>query len=202
MIQDQRLYDRVLKEIQDWVPSQAYDHESKFQKELQDVLDARLNDSGGGQMGQNKEIPVHRERGRSNADLAVDDVVGVEMKRNLTNSQAKKLRGQIEAYLDSYNFVIIVACGIQDTSNWREMKNKYEGRVTVDSGYIKFIWKKKENYATNTKTSQQEEPESPKDAGSNSSTIPENPALGDPNINEPDIIDPDINEPDINDPFK
>jgi hypothetical protein len=192
MIQDQQLYRRVLTEIQDWVPTQAYDHESKFQNELKNVLDDRLNDGRGGPMGQNRDIPVHTERGTSYADIAVDDVVGVEMKRDLSNSQAKKLRGQIEAYLDSYNYVIIVACGIQDTSEWREMKNKYQGTVGVNSGYIKFVWKKKENYGTNTSRNQGQKRKSSGDTGSGSSVLPENPALG---------VDVDIDEPDFNDPF-
>ena len=104
-----RLYSDVIREIQNWVPSQDYDHESKFQNELKDVLDERLNDAGADSLERNREIPVYRERGRLMADLAVHELVGVEMKRDLTNSQAKKLRGQIEAYLDNYKFVIIVA---------------------------------------------------------------------------------------------
>jgi hypothetical protein len=187
-----RLYGDVITEIQNWVPSQDYDHESKFQNELKDVLDERLNDAGADSLERNREIPAYRERGRLMADLAVDDLVGVEMKRELTNSQAKKLRGQVEAYLDNYNYVILVACGIQDTSNWREMKNRYQDKELAGGGKVKFIWKKKENYKADTDRGQQQEQKSPDDGGSSSSVIPENPILG---------IEEDLPNPDDYNPF-
>ena len=146
MFQGQQLFDDVIQEVNNWIPSEEYGHESKFQNELKDFLDEKLNSGGGGLMGQQKDIPIHRERGRSKADIAVDDTVGVEMKRDLSNGQIKKLRGQIEDYLDNYNYVIVCACGIKDKSGWRELKNKYQGKRGFDSGQVEFIWKKKENY--------------------------------------------------------
>lgn len=199
MHQAAELYKKVIREIQNWVPSQDYDHESKFQNELLDVLDERLNGGGGGVLGQSREIPVYRERGRSNADLSVDDIVGVEMKRDLSNGQAKKLRGQIETYLDNYNFVIIVACGIRDTSSWRELKNRYERQGGTRNGYVKFIWKKRENYGVEDNKSQQREQNSPDHSGPKSSVNSENPALN------PDAFyqDPDefFQDPDDHNPF-
>jgi len=146
MFHNEQLFEDVIREIDAWIPSEEYDHERKFQRELNDFLDKNLNSGGGGLMGNQRDIPVHRERGTSRADIAVDDVVGVEMKRDLTNSQTKKLRGQIEDYLDNYNYVIVCACGIKDTSGWRELKNKYMGQRGLDGGQVVFIWKKKENY--------------------------------------------------------
>jgi len=199
MHQAAELYDRVIREIQNWVPSQEYDHESKFQNELLDVLDERLNDGEIGPFGQNRDIPIYRERGRSNADLSVADVVGIEMKRNLTNGQAKKLRGQIEAYLDNYNFVVIVACGIRDTSSWRELKNRYERQGGARNGHVKFIWKKRENYGSDTNRSQQREQDTPDHGGPKTSVISENPAIN------PDAFyqDPDefFQDPDDHNPF-
>jgi len=138
------------------VPREAYGHERKFQNELQDFLDEQLNETGGNDplaanIGGDGEHVVATERGKSHADVAVDDTVGVELKRDLTNSQTKKLRGQIEDYLDNYPFVIVCACGIDDMDGWRELKNKYQGQQGMgvgldDGGEVAFVHKRKENY--------------------------------------------------------
>lgn len=150
MFQGQQLFDDVIQEVNNWIPSEEYGHESKFQNELKNFLDEKMNSGGDSLMGQEKDVPIHRERGRSKADIAVDDTVGIEMKRELSNSQIKKLRGQIEDYLDNYNYVIVCACGIKDKSGWRELKNKYQGQRGFDSGQVEFIWKQKENYGKET----------------------------------------------------
>lgn len=147
MFQNQQLFEDVIQEVNQWIPSKAYDHERKFQDELQDYLDEKLNSGGGDPlMGQQKDIPVSKEHGKSKADIAVDDTVGIEMKRNLSNSQNKKLRGQIEEYLENYDFVIVLACGVKDKDGWRKLKNKYQNNGGLESKPVEFIWKKKDNY--------------------------------------------------------
>ncbi|WEL20886.1 hypothetical protein [Halorhabdus sp. BNX81] len=153
---DQQLFEDVLGIVEYWVPSKAYDHESKFQNELQEFLDVELNDSEdqgpmGIELGPSRDYVVDREHGQSRADIAVDDTVGIEMKRNLSNSKAKReLRGQIEGYLDNYPFVIVVACGLEDTSQWRNLKNKYEGNQGIvgmdQGGTVAFVHKERDNY--------------------------------------------------------
>lgn len=151
------MYQEVLDSVEYWVPSKAYGHERKFQSELQDYLDEGLN-SGSGMgmdlgMGQGEHV-VSTERGKSKGDVVVDDFIGIELKRDLSNSQTKKLRGQIESYLDNYNYVIACACGIDDMDGWRELKNKYEGGQGMGlglgldggGGEIAFVHKRKENF--------------------------------------------------------
>lgn len=141
------LFQEVLWVVEKWRPTKAYDHERHFQKELQDYLDAELNESGDSLgFGPSQERVVSRERGKSNADIVVDDRIGVELKRDLTNSQEKKLRGQVEDYLDSYKFVIVVACGVRDMDGWRRLKNKLEGERGFQGGVVKFLRKKEKNY--------------------------------------------------------
>lgn len=150
-----QLFNEVLDLVEYWVPKKAYGHERKFQSELQDFLDHQLNETGNnplaGGMGGGHEHVVATERGKSYADIAVDDTVGVELKRDLLNSQTKKLRGQIEDYLDNYPFVIVCSCGIDDMDGWRELRNKYEGHQGMglgleQGGQVAFVHKKKENY--------------------------------------------------------
>lgn len=151
---DHQLYEDVLDWVEYWVPREAYGHERKFQSELQDFLDHNINEVGRNEpmgMGGGREHVVSTESGKAYADIAVDDTVGVELKRDLSNSQTKKLRGQIEDYLDNYPFVIVCACGIDDMDGWRDLKNKYEGTQGMglgleEGGEVAFVHKKKENY--------------------------------------------------------
>lgn len=147
----QQLFNDTIRGVKAWSPSKEYDHERKFQSELQEWLDQNLNSGGDGMMGGgNQQIPVETEHGKSKADIAVDDIIGIEMKRDLSNSQTKKLRGQIESYLDNYQYVIVCACGVKDTSAWRKIQKQYEGGsmdIQIDAGAKpEFIWKKKQNY--------------------------------------------------------
>lgn len=118
-------------------------------------MDTQLNEetSGGGIAalgggGRQRDLPVSTERGKARADVVVDDLVGIELKRDLTNSQRKKLDGQIKDYLREYPYVIVCACGIQDTDGWRRLKNEYEGTAGfgMDQQEVVFIHKRKENY--------------------------------------------------------
>lgn len=151
MLGGNQKFQEVVDLVERWRPSQDYGHESKFQNELQEYLDECLNE-GGQEMalgGQQSDDVVEREQGKSRADVAVNDLVGIEMKRDLSNRQTKKLRGQIEDYLDNYDFVIVCACGMEDRDGWRKLKNKYDGaQGDMISGQkqVKFIWKKTENY--------------------------------------------------------
>lgn len=99
--------------VQRWNPSQIHDHERKYQSELQEYLDRELNESSG--MGIDFGVgaggghSVSTERGTAYGDVVVDDTVGIELKRNFSNSQKRKLRGQLEDYAESYDFVIACA---------------------------------------------------------------------------------------------
>jgi hypothetical protein len=140
--------------VQMWTPSEVYDHEREYQAELQEYLDRKLNESGGGGMGLGMggggSHAVSTERGTSYGDVVVDDTVGIELKRNFTNSQKKKLRGQIADYADSYSFVIACACGIEDTDGWRELEQKFSQRQRgpMDRTQFRFIIKRRDNFGS------------------------------------------------------
>jgi hypothetical protein len=148
---NQQLASEVSSAIQEWTPSKAYGHESKFQNELQEYLDKRLN-LGGNMIGPDQDVVVEREHGNVNGDVVVNGDIGVEMKRNLDNSQTNTLRGQIENYQQEYTHVIAVACGIDDMDGWRKLKNDYESQMGMDmnpnNAPVKFIHKSKSNYGT------------------------------------------------------
>lgn len=156
---DNQLFREVLTAVDAWVPTKEYGHESKFQNELQGFLDSELNSGGGGlglDMGCGGERVVERESGRARADIVVNQTVGIEMKRELSNSHTKKLRGQIEEYLAEYPFVIVCACGIQDMDGWRRLKNVYSGRgggLDINGGTVEFVHKDCDSYGQEPGTS-------------------------------------------------
>lgn len=133
MMGEQGTARKVREAVEDWTPSAVMDHERKYQSELQEYLDDRLN-SGSDLIGDGTDHVVSTERGTSKGDVVVDDVVGIEMKRNFSNSQKKKLRGQLEDYGDNYPYVIALACGVDDLDGWRELKNKYENQQSIGMG--------------------------------------------------------------------
>ena len=149
---NQQLARNVVSAIEEWTPSEAYDHESKFQNELQEYLDRRLNANNDMMFGTDEEIVVEREHGNANGDVVVNGEIGIEMKRDLTNSQTKKFRGQIEEYQREYTHVIALACGIDDMDGWRKLKNDYDDQMGMDmnpdKAPVKFIHKSKSNYGT------------------------------------------------------
>lgn len=140
--------------VEQWIPSEEYSHERKYQSELQDYLDEALNQQSGGLglgmgAGGGGHV-VSTERGTSYGDVVVDDEVGIELKRNFSNSQKKKLRGQLEDYADNYDYVIACACGIEDMDGWRELENKFNNRNRgmMDMTNFAFIIKRRENMGT------------------------------------------------------
>jgi hypothetical protein len=150
---DRQTVDLDIELVDEWIPQKAYGHERKFQSELQEYLDQQLNENQnqGGMPalgGEPRDLPVSTERGKSVADVVVDDRVGIELKRDLSNSQTKKLRGQINEYLQEYPFVIACACGIEDSDGWRRLKNDLEGQsgFGMNQQEVVFIHKLKENF--------------------------------------------------------
>lgn len=143
-----QLFSEVVDHVERWRPAKAYGHERKFQSELQEYLDEELNSQQSGLgMGGGDDHVVATEHGRDRADVAVDDTIAIELKRNLTNSQVKKLRGQIETFREQYEYVIVCSCGIDNMDGWRELKNRYEGGGGVlGQSTISFVHKRRENY--------------------------------------------------------
>jgi hypothetical protein len=139
--------------VQRWTPTEVYDHENKYQSELQDYLDEQLNNGGGGMglgmgMGGGQSHTVSTERGTSYGDVVVNDNVGIELKRNFSNSQKRKLRGQLEDYADNYDWVIACTCGVEDTDGWREVKNKFspQNRGPMDMTEFRFTIKERDTF--------------------------------------------------------
>ena len=144
--------DEVVRYVEDWIPKRSYRSEKKFQNDLQDHLDTSLNESSGMSMGMGEnaggQFPIKKEHGRVNADVAVGDEVGIELKRDFTNSKKHRLSGQITDYQKEFPCVVVVACGISDKDGWRELQNEYGGMggFGMDQTRVTFIHKRKEHF--------------------------------------------------------
>lgn len=147
--------EEVVTHIEAWVPND-HDDEYGFQNELQEYLDTQLNESSDPDLhvglggGTGEQYPVRREYGKSQADVAVGDEVGIEMKHNLPNGRINELRGQIEKYKKEFPCVVAVACGLADVDSWRELQNEYGGVSTVgmqmNESQVHFVHKQKDHF--------------------------------------------------------
>lgn len=141
----------VVQYVEEWIPERKYRKEVKFQNDLQEYLDERLNESSGMGMGiatGNEHLPVKREHGNVNADVAVRNDVGIELKRDFKNTNKHRLSGQITDYKKEFPCVIVVACGISDMDGWRELQNDYAGMggVGMNQTEVHFVYKEKEHF--------------------------------------------------------
>lgn len=145
------LCNEVVQYVEEWIPERSYRKEHRFQNDLQEYLDERLNESGGfgmGLGGGSDQLPVKREYGKVNADVAVGEKVGIELKRDFTNTNKHRLSGQITDYQKEFPCVIVVACGISDMDGWRELQNEYGGRggMGMNQSEVRFVHKQKDYF--------------------------------------------------------
>lgn len=142
------LSQEVIGYVEEWIPERRYRTETKFQNDLQSYLDYRLNEAGGQGLGGRQQIPVKREYGQVNADVAVGNDIGIELKRDFTNSKKHRLSGQITDYRKEFPCVIVAACGISDMDGWRELENEYGGMggLGMNQSQVHFIHKRKEYF--------------------------------------------------------
>lgn len=93
---------------------------------------------------------MKREYGRVNADVAVGEDIGIELKREFTNGQKHRLSGQIVDYKKEFPCVLVVACGISDMDGWRELQNEHGSTVGfgMQQSEVRFIHKQSEHVGT------------------------------------------------------
>ena len=105
----------TLELVERWRPERAYRHEARFRDDLHEHLTEYFNQ---------KRRPIHvaKERGKSRGDIVVDDRVGIELKNRFSNDQERELIRQLKEYQEEYDFVIALACGIDDHDGWNRVK--------------------------------------------------------------------------------
>lgn len=106
-------YNDVLNIIKDWKPEDTYSNENGFRDDLCSFLRDELKGSGNSLMGSGgKRVSVKKESGRGLCDIAIDESVGIELKKDLRKkAQVDRLTGQIIRYKKAYDHIIIVLVG-------------------------------------------------------------------------------------------
>jgi len=112
---------RTVEEIiLDWRPDSSNDREHDYQVDLEQFLRDELN------RGNVEPIVIDRNCGPINADIVVDEWIGIELKNDLSKRQSKELGDEIEEYTAHYDHVFVVACGVDDTAGWDRHIRDYE----------------------------------------------------------------------------
>ena len=90
------LFDTVLQTIKDWNPQAEYSTESKYRDDLLAFLRKKLNRSGSGAFSSpiwgfdsSGQHFIKKEAGRSLADIAIDDEIGIELAESKTKKPNK-----------------------------------------------------------------------------------------------------------------
>jgi hypothetical protein len=118
------LFDDVLRFVQTWKPKGRYRSEDAYRDDLKEFLRTSLNKPSPFAIGPQKRIKVTSESGRHLCDIAVDDSVGIELKKDLNElAKVDRLFGQIGRYKKQYSGIIVVLVG--NTS-----KDAYEDLVS------------------------------------------------------------------------
>lgn len=101
---DHQTFQQVVDAMERWIPEKKYRRETKFRDDLQDYLDAQLNSGGGGVLGggmSQQDHVVSVEHGKVNADVCVNDQIGIELKRDQDFNLLKFVQPAPDQHIDS-----------------------------------------------------------------------------------------------------
>ncbi|KXB08072.1 hypothetical protein AKJ58_00965 [candidate division MSBL1 archaeon SCGC-AAA385D11] len=117
------LFQEVVGLVDQWIPEKEYGHENKFQDVLGDFLRNKLR------YQYQKRIPVNVRKNVHGiqVDVLVNKNIPIEMKRNLNKAQWRALDSEVGDYLNIYNSLIVVICGVEKEEVIDDLTNKYQG---------------------------------------------------------------------------
>ncbi len=128
----ENLSDIVLRAVKEWTPKESYPNEGKYRDDLAEFLRSKLNrkeDVLFG-FGTPEKHLVQREDGRGFADIGIDGKIGIELKLNLAHkSHIDRLIGQVDGFLSSYSYVIVVLCGRTSQETIDKLQHRF-GKYT------------------------------------------------------------------------
>jgi hypothetical protein len=96
-------FDDVVNCINSWKPGSKLARETQYRDDLISHFRNELNKPSPYQFWPGKNYKIQKEKGRSLADIGINDKVGIELKYNMdSKAKADRLFGQIESYSKSY----------------------------------------------------------------------------------------------------
>lgn len=101
-----QLFNGLIELIEGWNP-QIFSNEKDYQKSLYEYL-SNLQDTG----TIRKERRILRERGTNQADIVIDDIIAIEIKKDLKHQpEVDRCVAQIKRMKNEYNFVLVIIVG-------------------------------------------------------------------------------------------
>jgi len=132
------IFDEVHSAIQNWRPQKEFNKEIDCRDDLVEFLRKTLNQQN--YLGIANHFNIQTESGRHLCDIGINRRIGIELKLDLrTKSQADRLFGQVDGFLDDYvEGVIIVLCGKTDMQQVDYLKDKLSkySQPTIYGGKI------------------------------------------------------------------
>lgn len=126
------LFDDVLDIVREWVPEKKYRKETEYRDDLAEFIRKKLKELEEGpdvlsSIIRPEKHTVKRESRRTYADIAIDEDIGIELKRDLKGkSEIDRLVGQVDGYEKDYRYIIIVLCGEVDNEAVDEVEKRFE----------------------------------------------------------------------------
>jgi len=103
--------------VEKWSPKNCKT-EKDFERSLYDYLHRKL---------EGKNITKQHGRGRYRVDLAVDDKLFIELKKDIdTTSKLQRVLGQLEIYSKSLDNLMLVICGEVEKNIYKQLEEKIE----------------------------------------------------------------------------
>lgn len=134
------LFDDVLDVTEEWGPKGKYPNENAYRDDLMEFLRERLNERSPLTIGPQKRIKVSSESGRHLCDIAIDEKIGIELKKDLRHlGDIDRLESQLRRFKRDYEDLIVVLVGETNENRLEEMKDRIE-RINekIGGSYFEF----------------------------------------------------------------
>ncbi len=129
------LFNRTLSVIDEWIPNK-HKNELEYRNELLQFLRSKMNE-GNNLFSIEQEIVIKKEDGRGLCDIAIENEVGIELKKDLNSkSKVDRLIGQVNYYKKHYKDIIIVLVGVTDPNALDYLKEQLRSIASTEFNTI------------------------------------------------------------------
>lgn len=131
------LFNYVLQLVQAWKPKQRYRSEDGYRDDLKEFLRTNLNRPSPLAFGPQRRIKVTSESGRHLVDIAIDERIGIELKKDFrTTADVDRLIGQLIRFNPHYpDGLIVVLVGNTGGNAREELMSRVSKIKVVDKGF-------------------------------------------------------------------
>jgi hypothetical protein len=123
------LFDKVVKDIEDWLPKASWPKEAGYQSDLVFFLESR-----------NHKTRI--EKGESRIDILVDDFVPIELKLSPDRQELERAFSQIFRHLDVHRAIIVVVCKPRNQDAMDDFQIRIMKYAKPHGYYYKMVLKK------------------------------------------------------------